>query len=288
MALPDWLKIRHIENDKSSAIAAMMKRLKLHSVCQSAHCPNRSECWAAGTATFMVMGERCTRGCRFCAVKTMSKPPPLDPDEPAKLADAVSTLGLRYVVVTSVTRDDLPDGGAGHIASCVKALKEKMPNLIVEILVPDFQGDGKAVGIVAMSGADVLSHNVETVERLTPAVRDTRAGYRQSLAVLRMFGKLSGGKAVVKSGLMVGMGESAEEVEQTLRDLREAGVELVTMGQYLAPSKAHFPVAEYVRPERFKEYETLAYSLGFTHVASGPLVRSSYKAAEPFMKGQLR
>ena len=283
MGLPSWLKIRHRENENSSRIARIMKTLNLHSVCQSAHCPNRSECWAAGTATFMVMGEYCTRACRFCAVKTMAKPPPLDPDEPQKLAEAVKSLGLKYIVVTSVTRDDLPDGGAEHIAECVKALKEKMPKLIVEILVPDFCAEKKAIGIVARSGADVLSHNIETVERLTPVVRDRRAGYEQSLKTLRLFREF--GKTITKSGLMVGLGEKEDEVHKALEDLREAEVQIVTIGQYLSPSKAHLPVKEYVTPEKFKQYEKVAYSLGFTYVASGPFVRSSYKAAEPFIKG---
>lgn len=285
MGLPSWLKIRHVENKNSSHIAKLMKNLKLHSVCQSAHCPNRSECWAAGTASFMVMGEYCTRACRFCAVKMMAKPPPLDPDEPEKLAEAVESLKLKYIVVTSVTRDDLPDGGAGHIAECVKELKAKNPKLIVEILVPDFSADRRSVGIVARSGADVLSHNIETVERLTPVVRDKRAGYKQSLETLKLFRELTDKKTITKSGLMVGLGENEDEVKKALEDLREAGVEIVTIGQYLSPSKAHLPVEEYITPEKFKEYEELAYSLGFKYVASGPFVRSSYKAAEPFIRG---
>ena len=242
------------------------------------------------TASFMVMGEYCTRCCRFCAVKTMAKPPPLDPDEPKKLAQAVASLGLRYVVVTSVTRDDLPDGGAGHFADCVRALKAKMPGLIVETLVPDFLARKEAIRVVAGSCVDVVSHNIETVERLTPSVRDRRAGYRQSLETLRLFREMSSGKIITKSGLMVGLGERGGEVEGAMRDLRAVGVEILTIGQYLSPSKAprHLPVETYVSPERFEDYEKTAYSLGFAYVASGPFVRSSYRAAEPFVKGSLR
>jgi lipoic acid synthetase len=289
MSKPSWLKIRYSPSPGSSQIASLMEGKSLHSVCQSAHCPNKHECWAQKTASFLIMGGYCTRACRFCAIKTMAKPPPLDPEEPKKLAEAVSSLGLRYVVVTSVTRDDLPDGGAGHFADCVRALKTRMPDLIVETLVPDFLSREGPIATVAGSGVDVVSHNIETVERLSPKVRDRRAGYRQSLETLRLFREISEGKVITKSGLMVGFGEREEEVEKAMSNLRDDGVEILTLGQYLAPTKTprHLPVHEYVAPERFADYEKKAYSLGFRYVASGPFVRSSYKAAEPFAKGIL-
>ncbi|MCI0503490.1 lipoyl synthase [Candidatus Micrarchaeota archaeon] len=287
--LPEWLKIRHSTNANTHQVSAQLSGLKLHSVCQSAHCPNRSECWAAKTASFMVMGEYCTRACRFCAVKTMAKPTPLDPDEPVRLANAVASLGLRYVVVTSVTRDDLPDGGAGHIARCVGELR-RIPGVIIETLVPDFRADKEAIRTLAEAGPDVVSHNIETVERLTPIVRDRRAGYRQSLEALRKYHEISGGEVITKSGLMVGLGETDDEVRGAMADLREAGVDILTLGQYLSPSKTarHLTVKEYIRPEKFSEYGRIGYALGFLHVASGPLVRSSYRAAEPFIKGILK
>ncbi|MFH0737259.1 MAG: lipoyl synthase [Candidatus Micrarchaeota archaeon] len=290
MGKPPWLRIRHIENAGSAEVAGLMKGLSLHSVCQSAHCPNRSECWANKTASFMVMGEFCTRACRFCAVKTMGKPPSLDPNEPKNLAEAVASLGLRYVVVTCVTRDDLPDGGAEHLARCVRELKAKMPELIVETLVPDFFARGEAIRVVAGSGVDVVSHNIETIERLSSRVRDRRANYRQSLETLRLFRELSGGKIITKSGIMAGLGERGDEVEMAMKDLLAVGVEILTVGQYLSPGKAprHLPVEEYVAPDRFAGYEKMAYSLGFAYVASGPFVRSSYRAAEPFINGSLR
>ncbi len=283
MALPDWFKIRHIDNPQSRRIDSLMTRYRLHSVCQSAHCPNRSECWSQGTATFMIMGDICTRGCRFCAVRTSSSPPLLDPEEPEDLAEAVSQLGLRYIVITSVDRDDLDDYGAGHVARCITAVK-KNPETIIEVLIPDFRARASAIKEVADAKPDVISHNLETVERLTPEVRDARAGYRQSLEVLRQVRELGKGRIITKSGIMLGFGETEEEVEKTMEDCLDAGVEIFTIGQYLAPSKNHFPVKEFVRPERFKDYEKLGYDMGFKYMACGPLVRSSYKAGEPFIK----
>jgi len=261
-----------------------MARNNLHSVCQSARCPNRHECWAQGTATFMIMGEYCTRACRFCAVKTTAKPPPLDKDEPKTLAEAIATLDLRYIVITSVTRDDLPDGGASHFAECVREIKKLKPELIVETLIPDLNADRDALSVLVEAKPDVISHNIETVERLTPVIRDRRADYRKSLDVLRSIRELSSGKIITKSGLMVGFGEKEDEVEHALADLRDVDVEIVTIGQYLKPSEEprHIAISEYVTPERFAAYERIAYSLGFTYVASGPFVRSSYKAAEAF------
>jgi lipoic acid synthetase len=283
--LPEWLKIRYLENDHSKHISGLMAKHKLHSVCQSAHCPNRNECWAHGTATFMVMGEYCTRACRFCAVKTLAKPPPLDPEEPKKLAEAVQSLNLRYLVLTSVTRDDLEDGGAGHIAECVRQLKEKIPNLMVEVLVPDFRANEKAIQTIIGAQPDVVSHNIETVERLTPQVRDRRASYAQSLKVIQLYKGLSGGKLTTKSGIMVGLGEKEAEVLEAMKDLRGVGVEILTIGQYLQPTKTprHLPVIEFVHPDQFAVYKKMGYELRFKYVASGPFVRSSYRAAEAFI-----
>jgi lipoyl synthase len=287
-SLPGWLKIRHKVTDGTEHVSRLLGGLRLESVCQSAHCPNRSECWAARTASFMVMGAHCTRACRFCAVKTMAKPPPLDKDEPARLASAVASLGLKYVVVTSVTRDDLPDGGAGHIAACVERLRS-IPGLIIETLVPDFLAEEGPIRALVAAGPHVISHNIETVERLTPAVRDRRAGYRQSLKALRLYHELSGGRIIVKSGLMLGFGESGAEVLDAMRDLRTAGASILTIGQYLSPSKSqrHLPVSEFITPGRFAELGRAGYGLGFSYVASGPFVRSSYRAAEPFLRGIL-
>lgn len=283
---PPWLKVRYSWNPSSAHIANLMAKNNLHSVCQSARCPNRHECWSQGTATFMIMGEHCTRACRFCAVKTLAKPAALDKGEPKKLAEAIATLDkLKYVVVTSVTRDDLDDAGAAHFAECVREIKKLRPGLIVEALIPDFNASHDGLKLLVDAKPDVISHNIETIERLTPAIRDHRANYRKSLDVLRMVRELSSGRIITKSGLMVGFGESEDEVERALADLRDVDVEIVTIGQYLRPSEEprHMPIAEYVAPERFAAYEKTAYALGFTNVASGPFVRSSYKAAEPFI-----
>ncbi len=285
-ALPGWIRIKHVDNEAGRHISQLMDSLSLHSVCQSAHCPNRSECWSHGTATFMVMGEHCTRGCRFCAVSTMAKPPPLDPEEPEKLAEALGTMGLKYVVITSVARDDLEDDGAGHFARCITTVRKKCPDLVIEVLVPDFKGKRFAMQKIVDARPDVISHNVETVERLSRKIRDIRADYRQSLRVLDLYRELSGGRIITKSGLMVGFGEREEEVRRTMLDLRGIGVEILTIGQYLSPGAVprHLPVEEYVSPERFKAYEAMGYEAGFSYVASGPMVRSSYRAGEPFIK----
>jgi lipoic acid synthetase len=310
---PGWLKIRYSSNEAAKRIAGFHAIDGLKSVCQSAHCPNRQECWASGTATFMVLGEFCTRSCRFCAIQTRIKPPPPDPKEPEKLAEAIRELGksdrLEYVVITSVTRDDLADGGSGHIARCVReiknfrknfsamgnyqiyhAIKNKNPELVVEALVPDFGGNENAIRTIIDSGVDVVSHNIETVGRLSPEIRDRRAGYRQSLGVLAQFRKLSDGKIITKSGLMAGLGETEDEVKKAMEDLRGAGVEIMTIGQYLQPTRTarHIPVKEYILPETFEKYKKIGYELGFCYVASGPFVRSSYKAAEPFISGILK
>ena len=281
---PHWIRIRYQANDKTNHIGRLMGRFGLNSVCQSAHCPNRSECWAAGTATFMIMGDTCTRGCRFCAIKTSPNPPAPDPEEPDKLAEAVSELKLRYAVITSVDRDDLADDGAGHYAECVKKVREKNPGTIVETLIPDFKGKREALRKLVGSRPHVISHNLETVEGLTPEIRDMRASYAQSLGVLKTVRELGEGKIITKSGIMVGFGETKEEVLRTMKDAKGAGVEIFTIGQYLSPGDSHYPVGEFVEPKVFEEYEQEGYELGFSFVASGPMVRSSFRAGEPFMK----
>jgi lipoic acid synthetase len=266
-------------------VRSTLQTLRLHTVCQEAHCPNVAECWGGGTATVMLMGDVCTRGCRFCNVKTAAHPPPLDPDEPRHVAEAIRELHLDYIVVTSVDRDDLPDGGAAHFADAIVRLKE-IPGLLVEVLTPDFRGDPEAVRTVGRAAPDVFANNIETVRRLTPVVRDGRAGFDQTLAVLeRMRREFPG--VVTKSSIMVGLGESEAEVDATMRDLRAVGVDILTIGQYLRPSAWHLPVVEWITPERFRAYEEMGEARGFRYVASGPLVRSSYRAGELFLRGEI-
>jgi lipoic acid synthetase len=281
---PDWLKVRAPSGENYAKIKEMAGNLKLATVCQEAKCPNIGECWSGGTATFMLMGEVCTRGCRFCNVKTGNPKGKIDEFEPEKVAHSIAQLSLDYVVITSVDRDDLPDQGAGHFARAISAVKKLNPKLIVEILTPDFRGDMDLVKVVADSMPDVFAHNIETVERLSPSVRDPRAKYRQSLDVLLEVKKLNP-KMYTKSSIMLGLGESDEEIMQALKDLRAVGCDVVTFGQYLQPSKRHLKVIEYVTPEKFKHWQTVSESMGFLYVASGPLVRSSYRAGEFFMKG---
>jgi lipoic acid synthetase len=282
---PSWLRVGIPGGERYGRVRDTLRGLSLHTVCAEAHCPNVAECWGGGTATVMLMGDTCTRGCRFCQVKTAARPPALDPDEPRHVADAVRQLQLDYVVVTSVDRDDLPDGGAAHFAEAIRRLKE-IPGLLVEVLTPDFQGDAEAVRTVGRAGPDVFANNIETVRRLAPAVRDGRAGYDQTLEVLARMNREFPG-VVTKSSVMVGLGESPLEVEQVMRDLRGVGVAVLTLGQYLRPSAWHLPVVEFVTPGSFAAYERLGREQGFRYVASGPLVRSSYRAGELFMKGML-
>jgi len=282
---PRWLRVPLPGGERYQRVREALRSTRLHTVCEEAHCPNVGECWAGGTATVMLMGDVCTRGCRFCNVKTAASPPPLDPDEPRHLAEAVRELGLDYVVVTSVDRDDLPDGGAGHFADAIGHLRQD-PTLLVEVLTPDFRGDADAVRTVGRAGPHVFANNVETVRRLTPVVRDPRAGYDQTLEVLaRMRREFP--EVVTKSSVMVGLGETQEEVLQAMADLRGAGVEILTLGQYLRPSAWHLPVVEFVAPERFAAYKSAGERLGFRYVAAGPLVRSSYRAAELFLRGEI-
>ncbi len=274
---PSWLKVRHGGGEAFGAVKGTLGGLGLHTVCEEARCPNRGECWSSGTATFLVLGDQCTRGCRFCAVRKGHPGGLVDPDEPRRVAAAAQAWGLRHVVVTCVTRDDLPDGGAAHLAAVVRALRAEAPAATVEVLASDLGGDPAAVRTVVGSGPDVFAHNVETVDRLQRLVRDPRCSFARSLAVLQLAGELRPG-LVVKSALLLGLGETPEEVRAALRALRDAGVASLTLGQYLAPSPDHAPVAAWVPPEAFAAWREEALALGFTAVASGPLVRSSYRA----------
>ncbi len=272
---PDWLKIRLHRTAAYAEVQHIVREHGLHTICSSGMCPNKAECWSRRTATFMILGDICTRGCRFCATRT-GRPLAPDASEPERVAESIRLMGLRYVVVTSVTRDDLPDGGAVHWAQTVRAIRSQNPDTAIELLVPDFDARPEPMDTVLASKPDIVGHNIETVERLTPLIR-SRAKYRTSMATLRYLGEQG---AVTKSGLMVGLGEREEEVLQTLHDLREAGVRIVTIGQYLRPTLEHWPVAEYVTPERFERYRTEAMKMGFSYCASAPMVRSSYLAEE--------
>jgi lipoyl synthase len=274
---PDWIKVRLPNNPVFFSTKALISDLKLHTVCESAQCPNRWECWSSGTATFMIAGERCTRACGFCAVTT-AKPFALEADEPQRVAEAVKRLRLRHIVITAVARDDLRDGGADHFAKTIEAVRAAVPGIIIEVLTPDFHAKEDCLHIVAAARPHIFNHNLETVERLTPAVR-SRAKYRLSLTVLRRVKEI-GPDMVTKSGLMLGLGETESELFQAMEDLRAANVQVLTLGQYLRPSPQHLPVVEYIHPDAFKRYEKVAYEKGFEFVASGPLVRSSYHAAD--------
>jgi len=277
---PEWLKVRMPGGGRFEQVRRTLRELNLHTVCEEASCPNVGECWGSGTATVMLMGDVCTRGCRFCDVES-GTPAPLDPLEPRHLAEAVGRLGLDYLVVTSVNRDELPDGGAAHFAQAIVELRRAAPKTLVEVLTPDFQGSREALQMIADARPTVAAHNLETVERLTPRVRDRRASYGQSLAVLDFY-KRAGMRT--KSSIMLGLGEKRDEVLQAMRDLRGVGCDILTLGQYLRPSEKHLPVTEFVRPEAFADLEREGLGLGFRFVAAGPLVRSSYKAGEFFIQ----
>ena len=289
---PSWLKAQPATSEKYKELRSTVRDLKLATVCEEAKCPNIGECWSgeSATATIMIMGDTCTRGCSFCAVKTSRKPPPLDEEEPDKVASAIAEWGLDYVVLTSVDRDDLDDQGSNHFRKVVQALKGKKDDLLVEALTPDFRGELDLVENVATSGLDVYAHNVETVERLQRRVRDYRAGYAQSMSVLEHVKKVTSGSSVVltKTSLMLGLGETDQDIRQTLADLRNIDVDVVTFGQYLQPSRRHLPVKEYVTPEKYQEWQEEAEAMGFKYVASGPMVRSSYKAGEFFLKNLVK
>ncbi|MEC7948453.1 MAG: lipoyl synthase [Myxococcota bacterium] len=284
---PSWLKVKMPGGSRYNRIKSRKAHLKLHTVCEEARCPNIGECWGSGTATFMVMGGICTRGCRFCAVKTRRKGMDLDPDEPRNVAHAIAEMELDYVVLTSVDRDDLEDQGSGHFAACIEQIRLQAPQTMVEVLVPDFSGQEDLMRKVVVAAPDVLAHNVECVERLTPRVRDPRAGYQQSLDMLESIKRMSPAMHT-KSSLMVGLGETEPEMIQAMRDMRAVGVDFLTIGQYLQPTKKHLKVEFFVEPQQFDRYEQLGLEMGFTYVASGPLVRSSYKAGEFFIQRHLK
>ena len=283
----DWPKVRPPGGENYNRIRGMLKDLKLATVCQEALCPNIHECWNGGTATFMLMGDVCTRACRFCAVKTGNPHGWLDQEEPTKVGKAIASMGLDYVVLTSVDRDDLEDLGSSHFGQCIIAIKKNDPEIIVEALTPDFNGKKECIEKIVDAGVDVYAHNLETVERLTPRARDRRSSYGQSLQTLETAKKLSC-NIYTKSSLMLGLGESKEEIRDCLNDLKNIGVDGVTFGQYLAPTgrhKKYLPVKEYLPQKYFQEIKQMAENMGFRYVASGPLVRSSYRAGETLHQG---
>lgn len=274
---PDWLKIKFQDPAQINKVEKLLESLSLHTVCAEATCPNRLECFSKGTATFMILGSVCTRNCRFCDVEK-GRPDLVDPNEPENLAKACKELKLRHVVITSVTRDDLPDGGADQFVRCIEKVRELNPRTSIEVLIPDLQGNEDALAKIVAAAPEIINHNVETVPNLYPTVRPM-ADYRQSLQVLANVKKMNP-KIFTKSGIMVGLGEKEEEVVRLFADLRDVDCDLLTVGQYLQPSKKHHPVIEYVHPDIFKDYEKVAYDMGFRHVASGPFVRSSYNAEQ--------
>ncbi|KAH6795467.1 hypothetical protein C2S51_036453 [Perilla frutescens var. frutescens] len=289
---PKWMKESIPGGEKYTHIKKKLRELKLHTVCEEAKCPNLGECWSGGetgtaTATIMILGDTCTRGCRFCNVKTSRTPPPPDPNEPTNVAEAIASWGLEYVVITSVDRDDLPDQGSGHFAETVQKLKILKPTMLIEALVPDFRGDTDCVEKVAKSGLDVFAHNIETVEELQRAVRDHRANFKQSLDVLVKAKDYAPPGTLTKTSIMLGCGETPDQIVKTMEKVRAAGVDVMTFGQYMRPSKRHMPVSEYITPEAFEKYRLLGMEMGFRYVASGPMVRSSYKAGEFYIKSMI-
>ena len=275
---PDWLKIKIPSGEDYLRVKKTLRTYNLNTVCEESSCPNVSKCWESGTATIMIMGNMCTRVCRFCDVSS-GRPSPLDPDEPKRVAEAIKQWNLRYIVITSVCRDDLEDGGAAHFAKTIKSVKLACPNTIVEPLIPDFNYDSDSIKKIIESEPEVVSHNIETVRRLSSKVRDSRATYDQSLSVLKKIKEINP-KIYTKSSFMVGHGETKEEVIQTACDLKSANVDVITAGQYLQPSLNHLPVVEYVHPEKFASYQKIFEEMGFLHVVVGPFVRSSFQAAD--------
>lgn len=284
---PSWIKVRPPGGPVFNQISGILRERKLHTVCEEARCPNIAECWSSGTATLMLMGDTCTRGCRFCAVASGIPNLPPDPFEPSKSAETVKLMKLHYVVLTSVNRDDLVDGGANHFAKTISTIREECPEVMIETLIPDFQGKQDALKILSDAQPDVLAHNIETVERLTPTVRDQRATYQQSLRVHALMKKWNP-RQYTKTSIMLGLGETTEELKKTFEDLREVDVDFLTLGQYLQPTGKHLKVVEFVNPSRFEELEKLALQYGFRYVASGPLVRSSYRAGEFFISSMIQ
>jgi len=284
---PEWLTIKPASTEKYDDIKNTINSLGVYTVCVEAKCPNATDCWSSGTATFMVLGDLCTRGCRFCSVPKKATGTTIDSREPEKLALAISKWGLEYVVITSVCRDDLEDQGSGHFARCIEEIKKANPGIIVEVLIPDFEDNIECLKRIVYAKPDVVGHNIETVERLSSLVRDRRANYRQSLNVLKDAKKLNP-NIYTKSAMMLGLGENDEEVIQSMRDLRANGVDLLALGQYLRPSKFQLEVSEYIKPEKFERFKQKAIEMGFLYVAAGPFVRSSYKAGEYFMKSAIK
>ncbi|MCA9478546.1 MAG: lipoyl synthase [Nanoarchaeota archaeon] len=285
---PEWLKIRPSYDTDFSKIKQALRKRGLVTVCEEAHCPNMAECWHnEGTATFMVLGDTCTRGCKFCAIKTSANGNPVDPFEPQKIASAIREMGLDYAVITSVDRDDLVDGGADHFAQVVQRVKAEHPSGRVEILTGDFQGKFEDIKTVVDAKPDVFAHNIETIKRLHPKVRDLRAKYDQTMQVLRTVKEIDP-EMITKSAIMVGLGETEEEVIETMKDLRAVGCDILTIGQYLRPKTKRLAVEEFVTPEQFSRYRKIGEELGFLYVASGPYVRSSYRAGEFFIKSLLQ
>jgi lipoic acid synthetase len=276
--LPPWLRARLPTTVSFARTRALLDELKLHTVCESARCPNHWECWSKGTATFMIAGDRCTRACGFCAVTT-AKPFALEADEPARVAEATRRMRLKHVVITAVARDDLPDGGAEHFRQTIKSVRALNPGIVIEVLVPDFNDRDAAIETVLSANPEIFNHNLETVRRLTPAVR-SRATYDRSLSVLNKVKAKRGQDIFTKSGIMLGLGETAEEISTAMADLRGVECDILTLGQYLQPTLKHLPVREFIDPARFEEYGEQARAMGFVHVASGPMVRSSYHADE--------
>ena len=276
--LPEWLRITLPTSDGFARTRGLLDELKLHTVCESAKCPNHWECWSKGTATFMIAGDRCTRACGFCAVST-AKPLALEADEPARVAEATRRMKLKHVVITAVARDDLKDGGAEHFRQTIEKVRELNPGIVIEVLVPDFLDNDVAIENVLAANPHIYNHNLETVRRLTPSVRH-RATYDRSLTVLKKVKEKRGDTIFTKSGVILGLGETEEELMQALRDLRASKCDILTLGQYLQPSLKHLPVIEFVTPAKFAEYKVRAEEMGFVHVASGPMVRSSYHADE--------
>jgi lipoic acid synthetase len=284
---PEWLTVLPSGGENYVKLKELFSGLNLHTVCEEAHCPNVGECWGGGTATLMLMGDMCSRACRFCMVTPGRPAGKLDELEPANVAFALSQMDLKYVVLTSVDRDDIPDGGASHFAKTITGIREMSPGMMVEVLIPDFQNDVESIAKVVRARPDVIAHNIETTLSLTGKVRDPRAGYWQSLSVLRTIKKLDR-RMFTKSSIMVGLGEQEEEVRLAMVHLKDAGVDFLTVGQYLRPSARHLPVIDYVRPETFELYKMMGEELGFRYVASGPLVRSSYRAGEFFIRSVVR
>ncbi|MFX1515288.1 MAG: lipoyl synthase [Promethearchaeota archaeon] len=284
---PKWIRAKLPTEKEYRKIQRLLKKQNLHTVCEEAFCPNRTECWESGTATFLLMGPYCTRSCKFCDVETRNPQQYLDKKEPENLANVVKELGLKYVVLTSVTRDDLTDGGADHLTQCIKEIKDKNNTVRIEILIPDFKGDLDALQKIVVCKPDVIGHNIETTEELSPLVRDKRASFEQSIRVLRNIKKIDS-QVLTKSSIMLGLGETDEQIYAALQELRLAGVDIVTIGQYLQPSRKHLNVVEYLEPEKYEYWGKKAQELGFLYVVSGPLVRSSYRAGEFYIENILK